>query len=436
MHNYADYRSRVHDQLTLSFVHISVGHFQQVMDLKYIILLMMTLHLLKIHVESIPEDISDKHISEPSNHSTNYEIRDNAKKMNVDETTTIVGSLFTPPGLSTSNSIGTHDNENELNISDLRNVLQCVDYALCSYNKQFKVPVCYCDSLCLLYDDCCIDYHQENAHSHEVSREHDSKNPEQVSESSDLYKNIQTFQPFLSCSVWCYGGQYIGYQFVSACPGGTNEDLVYRCENNVLDVPMTMVPVSGANGIHFRNQFCAQCHNTSIKEYWELIIDDDISQTSASHSELSKDKLFHVLLQYYCRSFVIPPGNGDIRHCIKTTSKSQYNEYMDSQLCGRIRIPTYTYIYFLQRNTSTTISHFNRVAFFKNSACVPEHIFTGCIKGSDISPSDIINRHMYDTYSLSFLFQFDHLLQQPDDISCEKNKLMLTFLVSKKMACF
>ena len=151
----------------------------------------------------------------------------------------------------------------EVNITELRTIIQCVDYNLCSYNKQFKVPVCYCDALCLLYGDCCIDFHKENPVLYETALEQTTKSKLPSAGNSNRYTEIQAFQSFMSCSVWCYRRLYIGYQLVSSCPGGTNANLADLCVHNDFDVPMTMIPVVGANGIHFRNIFCAKCHNNN-----------------------------------------------------------------------------------------------------------------------------------------------------------------------------
>ena len=337
-------------------------------------------------------------------------------------------------GLSTSTAIVAHEN---VNISELRTIFQCVDYALCSYNKQFKVPVCYCDSLCVLYDDCCIDYRISNSSSYKVSPGETVKNSQSTSAESARYTEIQTFQPFYSCSVWCYGGHYVGYQFVSSCPAGTNADLVDLCANNDIDVPMTMIPVWGANGIHFRNKFCAECHNTSIIKYWELII-DEVHDPSP---KLTKEKLFSVLVQFNCRSVVVPPTNADTRHCKRTVNTLRYGEpntsfhynnktYLGSDLCRIFRFPIHETLPRV-RMSEETIS-LNRIEVYRNSACAHTglYMFNSCIKGSDLTILDILYRHAYDQYSLSLLFQFDHLLPQQDKMVCEKHKHMLTFLVS------
>ena len=427
------------------------------MNLKYGILIIITLHLIQRHAfgisgselsttEHVSEDILDTQTLEPCNVSTTFTqslpnsddkdthgaLLENTTKMTINETANL-GPCFTAAGrVSTSNAIGAHGN---VDIRELREILHCVDYSLCSYNKQFKVPVCYCDSLCVLYDDCCIDYHTSNSSSYELTPEQTSKNPQPSSESSDRYKETKTFKSFYSCSVWCYGRQYFGYQFVSSCPDGTNADLVDLCANKDMDVPMTMIPVLGANGIHFRNRFCAQCHNISLVTYWQLIVEDLI----VSDFELTKEKLFTVFFTSACRSIVIPPSNNEhVRYCTRTIDKLQYGEaentfhydnktYLDNELCRRFRFPIWGRLQ--QKNTDKTSISSNRVAFYRNSACVSSEGFHQCIKGSDLSTTEIVYRHLYDKYSLSFLFQFDHLLPQQGPVLCEKNKRMLTFLV-------
>ena len=168
------------------------------------------------------------------------------------------------------------------NITELRQTLLCVDFSLCSYNKEFKVPVCYCDSLCLLYGDCCIDFPHLNQNQFEQTGEH----PEQSMVYYYHHKEVRSFQRYMSCSVWCYVRHLIGYQLVSSCPDGTKLEIVNLCVHNNLDIPLTMIPVVGANGIHFRNKFCAVCHNISVGKYWNLII-DGVLQTSDKRALVS-----------------------------------------------------------------------------------------------------------------------------------------------------
>ena len=287
---------------------------------------------------------------------------------------------------------------------------------------------------CLLYGDCCFDYLEQS-----------EKNPQPFTENVNRYREVQTFQQFYSCSTWCYGRHYsVVYQFLSSCPDGTNAYLVDMCVNNDFDVPMTMIPVVGANGIHFRNRFCASCHNISVVNYWKLIIDEGAIKISIPQSELTKEMLLHVFAQSHCISVVIPPGNEDIRNCVETIDTHQNgvtnvsfqfgnNSYTNREICGKYKVPIYGN---LQQNTDSGVTRFSRVAFLMNSTCIPAHSFMNsysCVKGSDIAVSDILSRHLYDKYSLSSLFQFDHLLPQLDSTSCENNKHMFTFLVSNYM---
>ena len=434
----------------------------RVMHYKITMLIVIGLYFLEQNVVSVPDsDLStneqtsehnlDIYTLEPIDFSTsfnfsNYEsgftdindkLQDSSSRIIVDETT-MYSTSFTSSDILTSTSKGAGEIE-KVNISELRTILGCVDYALCSNNKAIKLPNCYCDPLCLLYDDCCIDYHEANPTSHDTFLEHTEKSTPRWSENSYRYTEIETFQTFTSCSVWCYGWNLIGYQFVSSCPGETDANLVDLCVHNDIDVPMTMIPVVGANGIHFRNKFCAECHNISMIKYWKLII-EGVAQISISQSEPTKEMLFHAFTQLHCKSLVIPPDNEEIRHCVKASDTPEYGVEKSSfqlynkipyinreQICRRYRVPVYYLA--LQQKTNKTVTKFNRVAFVKNSGCLPPSFDSyACPKRSDISISDIVSRHLYDKYSLSVLFHFDHTLQQ-DTILCEKNKLMLTFLV-------
>lgn len=146
----------------------------------------------------------------------------------------------------------------------------------------------------------------------------------------------------------------------------------------------------------------------TVIKYWKLIINDGVTKLSISRSELTKEILFHLYAQSRCISVAIPPGNEDVRRCIRTIDTPQYvlantplynynKSYINSEICGRYRVPI---IVALQHDRNKTITRFNRFAFFMNSACLASSSYK-CSKGSDVSIADIKNRHTYDKYSLS-----------------------------------
>ena len=362
------------------------------MDFKITMLTISAIYWLHKRVVSIPENnltttdgILDKKntfesndfaadskssVSESGLNDILNKSRDSSTRLLADGTTN-PSPHVTTPGISESNSISAR-RLSEVNITELRTILKCVDYSLCLYNENKQMPICFCDSLCLMYDDCCIDYHKENKITHETSLEKTGNSTQLSHENDDRYREIQTFQSFLSCSVWCYGRQYIGYQFVSPCPDDTNADLDDLCVHNDFNIPLTMIPVVGANGMHFRNTFCAKCHNMSVIKFWNLIINDDVGQISISLSELTKEMLLHVFAQSHCISVVIPPDNEDIRHCIKTIDRPQedvantllhYNNkpYTSREVCGMYRAPVYISVH--QHNNNNAITAFNAVTF-------------------------------------------------------------------------
>ena len=357
--------------------------------------------------------------------------------------------MSTPTIETTSNSITTSNtfgssmsklsNESRFHsITELRTMLWCVDYALCSYNEDFKVPVCYCDSLCFLYGDCCIDYEQNNNMTHHMTHHttyHDqhADNHQTSTNNSDRYENIQLFQPFMSCYVWCYSIQVLfGYQLVSSCPAGTSVVLNDLCVRNNLDIAMTMIPVVGTNGIHFRNEFCAACHTIPVKTHWELLIDGVKKQLSTFEMKLTKETLFNVFVQQKCVGVVIPPDHEVVRYCIPTSASLQHggpdvslyqnnNTFANRDVCSTYRVPVSVPI---PKNTNTSFVKFHKWNIFMNSACLQTGYTHSCIKGMDTS---ILNRHNYDKYSLSTLFKFQQT--QNDVMACNENRHKLTFLV-------
>ncbi|XP_033640118.1 uncharacterized protein LOC117300569 [Asterias rubens] len=142
-------------------------------------------------------------------------------------------------------------------VADNVTVTLCRDLHLCQNigcgTSWIKNSVCQCDWACEFFDDCCLDIASVCS-----------------IDSSDVLDSLK--KPQFECisvtrDLW----------MVSHCPYAAEVSPTYaqtheNCESTDNTNPLTLIPVTDASGITFRNIYCALCHGRSTSNLvpWEL----------------------------------------------------------------------------------------------------------------------------------------------------------------------
>ncbi|XP_071804556.1 uncharacterized protein [Asterias amurensis] len=138
-------------------------------------------------------------------------------------------------------------------VADNVTVTLCRDFHLCQNigcgTSWIKNSVCQCDWACEFFDDCCLDFASVCS-----------------IESSDVLDSLE--KPQFECisvtrDLW----------MVSHCPYAAEVSPTHEnCESTDNTNPLTLIPVTDASGITFRNIYCALCHSRSTSNLvpWEL----------------------------------------------------------------------------------------------------------------------------------------------------------------------
>ncbi len=173
----------------------------------------------------------------------------------------------------------------------------------CCENERLKDhclndTICYCDSHCTFYSDCCVDYSIfcENKHiSFGVSRQG------------------------LSCIKPNYVVLHYTYPIwvVNKCPRHGDSDAISRnCETaDDLQLNITtiknFVPVIGENNLIFMNEFCAKCNGIERFEYFHNTIECDLVPPAVitSVAEMAE------FVSRYCKIRISQMGNQISRRC-------------------------------------------------------------------------------------------------------------------------
>ena len=198
--------------------------------------------------------------------------------------------------------------------------LSCQD--CCEYKSSnhchHNARICFCDSHCTFYNDCCADYRiycgNKQHNSFGVSQQELSCiKPNYVV----LYSNIYP--------IWV----------VSKCPRGQkSEEIIQNCEiADDLQLNITtlqnLVPVIDKNNLIYRNEFCAKCNGIERFEYFTKIIKCDIVPPAfiASVTEMAE------FASRYCRIYILQMINQISRRCYRYQSQADPSQQTMREKC-------------------------------------------------------------------------------------------------------
>lgn len=136
-----------------------------------------------------------------------------------------------------------------------RNVENCFKEGSCITNIDHDFPVCYCDLKCKIYNDCCHDSHVNDGF---MAKEYD-RSVLKLNYTSCVLDIIPDY----------LGYKRRGYLFVTECPKNeTRTDTIEKCEKQ--GAKQGDVPVTGHDGLVYKNRHCAWCHGVTNFLRWDL----------------------------------------------------------------------------------------------------------------------------------------------------------------------
>lgn len=167
------------------------------------------------------------------------------------------------------------------------------DEHLCS----FECTSCRCDEMCHIFGDCCLDV---------------------------LFRDSPTVPSsaidYVSClnSAWTRWGAADGAMMITRCPSQhTNQnEIVKMCHDPDIRDKNQATPVSGvAQGITYRNKYCALCHGVLDVDSWRHTVDCR-NLTDLSGVKTSEDLWELVLkVESLCEIVTNPPPGVPLRNC-------------------------------------------------------------------------------------------------------------------------
>ncbi|XP_054752952.2 uncharacterized protein LOC129258746 [Lytechinus pictus] len=197
---------------------------------------------------------------------------------------------------------------------------------------------CYCDTLCLIFDDCCNDYEETCLLEYGTTATTATDEP---SLSIDVEDSLGLPLDRFECNTISYAPKRsnTGFWVVSKCLSGKEESLKSQCEDTLQLPPSKMsdedfkakyVPVtSNKTNVAYKNQFCAQCNDDYGDVYWYLKIVDNIN-ASKDLGNYALERMFYLYVMSYRSLTWYPPSNVYtklIRTCINL-------EVTDNADCG------------------------------------------------------------------------------------------------------
>ncbi|XP_013416485.1 G-protein coupled receptor Mth-like [Lingula anatina] len=181
----------------------------------------------------------------------------------------VLGSLVLIFTSAVQNSHGSLSGKESMNTSLQANPEHCHTRASC--NSSDAERNCYCDEVCILYEDCCKDFHPAELTNNNLTKKY----------MLQLAREIKGLFECMTLSTKSSG--YV----ISKCPqkwSGPNE-IKINCEHNFnktksFDQFMETPVVGKRTGLVFRNVFCSICHEVDDIAYYSVKFGCSVPQSS------------------------------------------------------------------------------------------------------------------------------------------------------------
>lgn len=207
----------------------------------------------------------------------------------------------------------------------------CEFRGVCNINAEAKYPVCYCDKLCTVFNDCCFDANRTD-----------------VSTQLDI---VQEQLGYMTCELVRPKELYTGIYTISKCPPSSPYGLLHGELSKRCSIVNNTHLVSSKDGIVYRNMYCAMCHNVTDYNLWvfQFAYGGHCSfEKMISLNYTIPEKIHHVKNSNCLYWFVPPSTVGQLRSCVKY----EISEMMQQKdhLCSEFQNPILIHEHSLYRN--------------------------------------------------------------------------------------
>ena len=206
-----------------------------------------------------------------------------------------------------------------------RDEFSCKGRCVFAHRQGFS---CQCDSDCELFKDCCADYRPYCNHSTST-----------IKLDQNLFCCVKT--PTLS-NFWA----------ISKCPKEwKSNNISLKCERVPVQITgdnvRCHVPVIGENQTIFYNEYCAECNNARVLEYFDLEITSTIRLIPPRSSTAVEEAVTFALKYGENVTFSIAPRhntpNANVRHCLPNLirrfcpQKHSHEKQCNKKLCANFQ---------------------------------------------------------------------------------------------------
>lgn len=190
--------------------------------------------------------------------------------------------------------------------------------------------ICFCDSRCQIFADCCYDYDLYCAHNNTDEDQHIHLSTKKMHYSATNYPEvdgtsfIEEQESFECINV----DQYPSSSFwaKTVCRSDWKDAYVSDlCLNPDPDDMLTQLPVIDTDKTVYRNAFCAECNGIWTYKFMLL---DSVCQLFIPSNIINKRQLFSAFLKKNCVTYIRSGFSEPPRSCLKTLNtcpKSSYN---------------------------------------------------------------------------------------------------------------
>ncbi|XP_071488112.1 uncharacterized protein [Diadema antillarum] len=207
---------------------------------------------------------------------------------------------------------------------------------------------CYCDKLCVVFDDCCVDYAdtcigESQGWSGNVSQ---SELYESASLLIDVVEEIGKPPEMYKCNTFSHASPLMkaGYLVVSYCANASVEcdqgaDHPFYSTSNEEFMRLFIPVTSPSSGIGYKNVYCAMCNGEmGPMDYWQLSVEESDNVEIPDDLPLM-NKLFIALFSFN-NVLWSPPSSVStklVRSCTETTeTQCSQGETASQAICNTV----------------------------------------------------------------------------------------------------